>query len=195
MLICCFSERACLGWSGDDQGFRMLGLGGDLSSSPVALEPTDHFRHSHLATIGSVWMCSVVSGTQRGSRNRGSHFRWWTEIRDRCWMKLHGKENLQSGSKDRKPCDTAAGLPLNPLTCSHMHHIKTLQQLQVNSNPIMPPASLSHNHLLPSRQGYSLMTLSVEHLPTDERRYRILNIFCMFGMYPAKLRDGFGAVQ
>lgn len=58
--------------------------------------------------------------------------------------------------------------------------ITTSQQPPANSNPISPEASLSHNHLLQNRQGYSLMTLSMEHLPRDESRYGILNILGVF---------------
>lgn len=48
----------------EDRGVRMLGLVGDSSSSLVALVVTDHFSYSHLPTIGSVWSCSVMLGTQ-----------------------------------------------------------------------------------------------------------------------------------
>lgn len=60
----CLFVCTCLGWSREDHSVRMLGLVGDLSSSLVACVVTGHFSYSHPPTIGSVWSCSVMLGTQ-----------------------------------------------------------------------------------------------------------------------------------
>ena len=67
---------------------------------------------------------------------------------------------------------------MRPVTGNCFHSRSSVDAKSCRRWTGWPPqrASPSQNHLLWNRQGYSPMTPSVEHLPTDEIGYGILNI-------------------